>query len=264
MKKKILIGIVVIVCIISILWLSGMIPKQIAKVSAINYLKNAFPNKEFEFENIEWYSTFGAYSIRFKDENNETIGFLMNNKYFPIHAGQGTFALEEKYRVENGNITGINDVYLHSATKNYTDIRSLPKDYSEEQAQQDNCFVIGSMVHNDYLYTEFIEKYNKNESAFIRVVQSTTEGDIFIIDLLYDSKENKIHFIKDDTRDIFSAENDRTIKYKTYEKTGIWNYQGEKYWVVYNGELPDGLMYQYTINPDELFIIASFGSGSTM
>lgn len=30
------------------------------------------------------------------------------------------------------------------------------------------------------------------------------------------------------------------FKDKTYEKTGVWNYQNLQYWVVYNGELPDG------------------------
>lgn len=88
------------------------------------------------------------------------------------------------------------------------------------------------MVHNDYLYNEFMEKYNKNEDAFIRVVQSITEGDIFMIDLMYNFKENRIHFVKDDTRDEFSTQEDMTIKYKTYEKTGEWKYQNSLYWVV--------------------------------
>lgn len=140
---------------------------------------------------------------------------------------------------------------------NYEDIRTLPKNYSKEQAQKDNCFVIGAMVYNDNLYSEFMDKYNNKEDAFIRVVQSTAEGDIYIIDLLYEAKNNTIHLVKDDTRDEFSAEKDRTIKYKTYEKTGVWNYQNSQYWVVYNGELPDGINYEYTINSDELFIIST-------
>lgn len=66
--------------------------------------------------------------------------------------------------------------------------------------------MIGAMVHNDYLYNEFMNKYNKKEDAFIRVVQSTAEGDIFIIDLLYEAKNDKVHFVKDDTRDEFDLE----------------------------------------------------------
>jgi hypothetical protein len=155
-------------------------------------------------------------------------------------------------------IDDIDDVYNNEITKEYTDIRKLSKDYTVEQAQQDNCFVItGAMVYNDNLYSEFMTNFNENKSSFIRVVQTTVEGDLFIIDLLYDTNSNKIYIVKDDTRDEFSAQEDRTIKYKTYEKTGVWNYQNSEYWVAYNGELPDGTNAEYNINFEELFIIAT-------
>ena len=256
-KRIIIITIVVILIVILALWISGIIPKQIAIISATNHLKKNFPEKQYEFVNIEWSSTFGGYTIGFKDENGKMIGFIMNNKYFPISPGQGTFALEESYRVEYKGISTISDFYTHSITNDYEDIRSLPESYSKEQAQNDNCFIIGAMVHNDNLYSEFMNKYNKKENAFIRVVQFTVEGDIFIIDVLYEARNNKIHLVKDDTRDKFSAQEDRTIKYKTYEKTGVWKYQNSEYWVAYNGELPDGNTAEYSINSDELFIIAT-------
>lgn len=257
-KKRIIIVMVIIVLMIILgLWISGIIPKQIARNSATDYLKKNFPEKQFEYVDIEWDSNFGGYSIRFKDENDKIVGFIMNNRYFPISPGQGTFGLEESYRVEYEGISDINDFYNHSITANYTDIRTLSKNYSKEQAQKDNCFIIGAMVHNDNLYSEFMNKYKEKENAFIRVVQSTVEGDIYIIDVLYEARNNKIHLVKDDTRDKFSAQEDRTIKYKTYEKTGVWNYSNSQYWVVYNGELPDGNTAEYTINSDDLFIIAT-------
>ena len=160
-------------------------------------------------------------------------------------------------------IKDINDFYNHSITENYQDIRSLPKEYSKNQAQMDNCFIIGAMVHNDNLYNEFIDKYNKKETAFIRVVQSTIEGDVFIIDVLYDAVSNKVHLVKDNTRDEFSAQEDRTIKYKTYEKMGVWNYQNAQYWVAYNGNLPNGTA-EYMMNADDLFIIATISSGDNL
>ena len=58
----------------------------------------------------------------------------------------------------------------------------------------------------------------QKENAFIRVVQSTTEGDIFIIDVLYEARNNKIHIVKDYTRDRFLAQEDRTIKYELMKK----------------------------------------------
>jgi len=155
------------------------------------------------------------------------------------------------------SIDDIDDVYNSEIAKEYTDIRKLSEDYTVEQAQQDNCFVIGAMVHNDNLYSEFMTNVNEKKSSFIRVVQTTVEGDLYVIDLLYDTNSNKIHLVKDNTRDEFSAQEDRIIKYKTYEKTGVWNYQNSEYWVAYNGELPDGTNAEYNINSDELFIIAT-------
>ena len=258
-KKRIIIVIMIIILVIILgLWISGIIPKQIARISATNYLKKNFPEKQYEYVDIEWSSSFGGYSIKFKDENDEIVGFLMNSKYFPITHGQGTFELEDRYRIEYKGISDINDFYIHSITSKYQDLRTLPENYSKEQAQKDNCFIIGSMLHNDNLYSEFMDKYNKKENAFIRVVQSTVEGDIFIIDVLYEARNNKIHLVKDNTRDGFSAQEDRIIKYKTYEKTGIWNYQNSQYWVTYNGDLPDGTEYLINLmNSDDLFIIAT-------
>ncbi len=256
-RKNVIFIVILIILIILTLWISGIIPKQIARISATHYLKKNLPEMQFEYVDIEWSSSFGGYSIRFNDENGKTFGFIMNNKYFPIEVGQGIFGLKDSYRVECEGISDINDFYNHSITSNYKPIRTLPENYSKEQAQKDNCFIIGAMVHNDNLYSEFMDKYTRKENAFIRVVQSTVEGDIIIIDVLYEAINNKIHLVKDYTRDKFSTQEDRIIKYKTYEKTGIWNYQNAQYWVVYNGELPDGTKAEYSINSDELFIITT-------
>lgn len=101
-KRIIITTIVVILIIILALWISGIIPKQIARVSATNYLKKNFPEMQLEYVDIEWSSSFGGYSIRFKDKNNEIYGFLMNNKYFPINIGQGLLGFEEEYREKYG------------------------------------------------------------------------------------------------------------------------------------------------------------------
>lgn len=257
-KRTIIAIIIIIIAIILGLWISGIIPKQIARISAITYLKKNFPKKQYEYINAEWSSSMGGYVISVKDEKGTKAGFIISNKYFPISPGQGTVALEDSYRIEyESGIADINDFYNHSLTDDYEDIRSLPKDYSKEQAQKDKCFIIGAMVHNDYLYREFMDKYNKKENAFIRVVQSTVEGDSYIIDILYEAINDKIHIVTDNTRDKFSTKEDRIIKYRTYEKTGIWNYQNSQYWVVYNGELPDGTKAEYSIDSNELLIIAT-------
>ena len=101
-KRIIIITIIVILIVILSLWISGVIPKQIARVSATNYLKKNFPKMQLEYVDIEWSSSFGGYSIRFKDQNDEIHGFLMNNKYFPTNIGQGLFGFEEEYRAKYG------------------------------------------------------------------------------------------------------------------------------------------------------------------
>lgn len=98
-KRRIIIATIIFILIAILgLWISGIIPKQIARISATNYLKKNFPKIQLEYVDVEWSSSFGGYSIRFKDENNEIYGFIMNNKYFPISLGQGLFGFEEKYR----------------------------------------------------------------------------------------------------------------------------------------------------------------------
>lgn len=255
-KRIIIIAIIIILVIIIGLWISGIIPKQIAIISATHYLKTNFPEKQYEYVNIEWSSSFGGYAISFKDEKDKKVGFIMPYKYLPIEPGQGTFALEESYRIEYKGITDISDVYGHSITEGYKDIRSLPETYSMEQAKKDNCFIIGLTSYNENLYSEFMSKYNKKENAFIRVVQTTIEGDICIVDVLYEARNNKVHIVQDNTRDQYSSPNDMTIKYKTYEKTGVWNYNNLQYWVAYNGKLPDSINAEYSINSDDLYIIA--------
>lgn len=256
-KRIIIVTIIIILVFILGLWISGIIPKQIAKISATNYLKKNFPKIQLEYVNIEWSSSFGGYVIRFEDKNNKMYNFIMNNKYFPISLGQGLYEFQNTYRVEYEGISNIDDFYSHSITSDYESIDSLPYNYSKEQAQKDNCFIIGAMVHNDYLYTDFMNKYNNKENAFIRVVQSTTEGDIYIIDILYEANNDKIHVVKDNTRDGFLAQEDRKIEYTTYEKIGVWNYQNSQYWVAYDGELPDTTKLEGSINSDELFIITT-------
>lgn len=121
-KRIIIITMAVIFLIILILWISGIIPKQIARISATNYLKKNFPKIQLEFVDIEWSSTFGGYAIKFKDEDNEIYGFIMNNKYFPINLGQGLFGFEETYREkfeENDNMRATIKAVVVKVNKNY-------------------------------------------------------------------------------------------------------------------------------------------------
>ncbi len=112
-KKRILIvTIILILATIFGLWVSGIIPKQIARISATNYLKRNFPKIQLEYVDIEWSSSFEGYTIKFKDENNEIYAFIMNNKYFPVTLGQGLFGFKETYKekYEKQETESINEV----------------------------------------------------------------------------------------------------------------------------------------------------------
>lgn len=99
-KYGFLIMMIIILIIILVLWISGIIPKQIAKMAATNYFKKNFSQKQLEYVDIEWSSSFGGYLIKFKDKENEIHSFIMNNKYFPITIGQGLFEFEEECRLK--------------------------------------------------------------------------------------------------------------------------------------------------------------------
>lgn len=104
-KRNIIIIVICILVIIVTLWISGIIPKQIAKIYGTYYLKKNFPKIQLEYVNIEWASSFGDYIITFKDENNEQHGFVIGPKYFPVNFGQGMFGFEEQYREKYGEQT---------------------------------------------------------------------------------------------------------------------------------------------------------------
>ena len=152
----------------------------------------------------------------------------------------------------NIELQELNMFYDRDFTEKYEDIRKLDENYSSFNAQNDNCFVIGAMVHNDYLYNDFMNNYINTKSAFIRVVQNTVEGDAIISDVKYDSNKGKIYVVVDNSRDKFSSEDDRKITLKEYEKTAEYKYKEHLYWVVYNGEINDE-----KFNSDNVYILAT-------
>lgn len=97
-KKKIIIFIIIVILIIAVLWIGGIIPKQIAKIYATNYMKNNFPQMQLEYISIEWSQYHDDYIITFKDKDNNTYSCTIGSKYFPVNLGQGLFEVEDTYR----------------------------------------------------------------------------------------------------------------------------------------------------------------------
>lgn len=117
-----------------------------------------------------------------------------------------------------------------NAEKQYVELENLPKEYTLEQAIQDNCFVIthnkiyNKDALNNFIANTAINAKDRKEDS-VRIVQTTTEGDLIITDLSYKIKGNDSYYdsipssnyiVKiDNTRDKFSSEQDRKIT--TYE-----------------------------------------------
>lgn len=95
-KNLIIIGILVLVIIV--LWFGGVIPKQIGKIYGIKYMKNNFPEMQFDYVNIEWNKYYGDYIITFKDKENGSYSCVIGPKYFPISIGQGLNVIMENYQ----------------------------------------------------------------------------------------------------------------------------------------------------------------------
>ena len=117
-KRIIVVTIILALVVIAGLWVSGIIPKKIAKICATNYLKKNFPKAQLEYVDIEWSSSHGGCLIRFKDENNRIHGFIINNKYFPIKLGQGIFAFREEYTEKYDKVEGDADIGDYRVIKN--------------------------------------------------------------------------------------------------------------------------------------------------
>lgn len=157
-KRKIIIIFIVLILIVVVgLWGSCIIPKRIARISASNYLEKKFPKMQLEYVDIEWSSSFGGYSIKFKDENNKTYSFIMNNKYFPISLGQGLFAFEEeykqKYEWQDTNIENNEESYFYGKVieSNAKYIIVEPNE-NEEIRRSSDKISIGLGENNDALY----------------------------------------------------------------------------------------------------------------
>lgn len=157
MKKKKLIIIIIIIVIMMIfaLWLSGIIPKQIARISATNYLEKNFPKIELDYVSVENDSSTDGYLIIFKDKNEGFYKFIMTNRYLPINIDKGLFDFEKKYREEYENTSNTPKETIVQFKKTYTIIADLKK---TDLIGENNYYVIEQYQ----LETPIVIKINSN------------------------------------------------------------------------------------------------------
>lgn len=136
-------------------------------------------------------------------------------------------------------IENIDDFYNTKLT-NDKDIRKLAKNYSVSDAKKDNV----KFSDSDFdAATKFVNDFKNNKSSYIRVGETTTEGDLLLYDILYNAETKQLIVIIDNTRDEFQSEPE--IFLRKYKNTEIIEENSKKEWVIYSGEKYNPLSSSY-------------------
>ncbi|MEG0892339.1 MAG: hypothetical protein RR998_01475 [Oscillospiraceae bacterium] len=85
-RRKWVLAIVIMIFSFSLLWFSGLLPKQVAKVTANNYMANQENSTEYEFERIEYSPFHDSYFVLYTLNGNaeKTRSLEICYKYFPF------------------------------------------------------------------------------------------------------------------------------------------------------------------------------------
>lgn len=123
------------------------------------------------------------------------------------------------YADENMNTQKENNVDKMYKIFNVKSLEDIALDYSFDQAVNDGYLVHTiSISENSKMVDNFFENYNNKQDAFLRYITATVEGDMLIIDTLYDSAKNTIYVARDERRDKYNAEENKAILYYNYDK----------------------------------------------
>jgi len=177
-------------------------------------------------------------------QNLDSIKYNIQNGEKIVTLNITRTELKQKYQLTIDGLKG----YIKGEIKNiygYTELETISKDYTLEQATEDNCFVVTYVNEDTRAYNKefnkevlvkFLNKVESKEAAFIRIITLTKDNDVIINDLKY--SDNVFTLITDYTRDKVATESDRTYKTKTYNKIKIST--GSNYDIagvsLYNGE----------------------------
>ena len=142
--------------------------------------------------------------------------------------------------------------YLMYDKVDVTKIFDLPQDYSIGDAIDDGALCFAFPMGNVGKYYEFMEKYNNKQDAFLRYV-SSEEGDTIIVDVRYNSSEDKVYVIRDLTRDRYSSKEDRKLYYYAFEKLIEVDVPEDDYLtkrlIAYNGE------FHWDVNDENIMVL---------
>ena len=153
---------------------------------------------------------------------------LFVNYYHCVNGEEKTVYKKTKYScpLEEKADSSLDNIYRNSLLE--YDIHKLSNDYTFNDAKDDNYLAIGhDNIYNENNINIFLENYQKQKDAFLRIANVTIEGDLILTDLIYNSQEDLIYVVIDNTRDTFSK---GEISFKTYQNLKV----NDTNWVLTN------------------------------
>ncbi len=162
---------------------------------------------------------------------------------FPDASDEADSEGTSKVSVETSLNSALDEFYRNARVASFQDLRNLPENYNRDQAKSDGCVVVDRTTDSEQVAREarskFMQAYQKHQPVFVRLYQTTVEGDPILMDILY-TEQSEIQIVKDSTRDRFAAPEDRQITLKTYENIGYMaNESGNPWWVAYDDNWQD-------------------------
>lgn len=146
----------------------------------------------------------------------------------------GSWFMKYDLPSEPQEITNIETFYQISLTQN-KNINSLPSSYTVTQAEEDNCLILTNKIINKKEYEDFLNEYNNHKNSFIRIIETTIEGDLLIYDLLY--YNDFLYLVTDYSRDKYATATDKELSLEKYKYLSNYKYKNKTYLVLNNEEI---------------------------
>lgn len=80
-KKRLFVTIICIVVLIIILWVTTVIPRIMAKITADRYVKKI--NIEVNYDSMEYIGPFGTWFVYYRSQDGKKYGISVDSQYFP-------------------------------------------------------------------------------------------------------------------------------------------------------------------------------------
>lgn len=128
----------------------------------------------------------------------------LNFTYMDIGDGNYYICIKDKWYLVANHVNIPEILCAAESQIDYTDIKQLPAEYSEDMAIRDGVVVnkFDETLNKEMLYL-FYDLYSEGKDAMVRVMLYTIEGDPIIQDILY--RDNRITVITDSSRDMYGS-----------------------------------------------------------